>query len=350
MLQLGYRTNRLPDWLQEIANSGKRILWFGALSFEERCVGTLAQISQNEMSISHSVLIGYPTRVHPEEEDRQRRQDNRAIIEELTGRIGIPAPDVMTVEPYAFQSIQSVIENSLAKFSPDFVIFDITCLTKIHAMALAASISGWDTGLGWCIGYSSPENYGNLTILNPGFGWKDVIVAPLGDTALLYNEGRSRGVLIPGHEADRLVVALSEVEPSGGLIIMGESDRRPDVRLVAERRNQKVIRRLRQSSTDDWTKITVRTNKPSSVIAHVKREIETAKQYGAPVLLFPCGPKPLIFATARELSIRYSEASWFVYPLPSAYDVNYSEGIGQTHWFSFGESTTESAIAPVVSS
>ena len=54
--------------------------------------------------------------------------------------------------------------------------------------------------------------------------------------------------------------------------------------------------------------------------------------HSAPVILFPYGPKPLIFVSAFELALEYPEASWFVYPIPSAYDTAYSEGIDETVW------------------
>jgi len=333
MRQLDFQVDKLPRWLRTTTEKSNRILWVGALSFEKRSIGTLAKLVEGGLVVTDAMLINYSTKAYPEEEDRKRREDNWVAFKNITAGIGISAPNPVSVEPYAFESIQVAVEDLIRSSSPDFIIFDITCLTKIHTMALAALLSCREDRPEWSVAYCSPENYGNLTSQDPGFGWKDVIIAPLDDTALLYNEGRSRGIIIIGHESDRLVVALSEVEPSGGVFLSAQTHNRPDLCLLAERKNNRAIRQLRQMRLSDWTQVSVSTHMPSMTIQYVDREIEIAKECHAPVLLFPFGPKPLIFATVRQLCTHYPQASWFIYPLPSAYDVDYTEGIGGVSWF-----------------
>ncbi|MGH8601478.1 MAG: hypothetical protein ACREXR_01460 [Gammaproteobacteria bacterium] len=71
----------------------------------------------------------------------------------------------------------------------------------------------------------------------------------------------------------------------------------------------------------------------SSLDAAVEREIVAAKQRNAPVILLPNGPKSLVFFTALKLCTEYPNASWFVYPVPAGYDVDYSEGTAGISWF-----------------
>jgi hypothetical protein len=212
-------------------------------------------------------------------------------------------------------------------------MLDITCLTKIHTMALAATLASGYQRLNWTLGYTVPENYANFEDTdNQGSGWKDVIIAPLGGTALLFNETASRGVVLTGHEADRLVVALAEIEPSGGVVIAAESRGRPDLRVVSERRNRQILRQLTGARDSSWTSRVLAATDIRGMTETVQGEIVRAKEKRAPVILFPYGPKPLIFAAAFELVRAYPEASWFVYPIPARYDADYTEGIAETFW------------------
>ncbi|MGH8601479.1 MAG: hypothetical protein ACREXR_01465 [Gammaproteobacteria bacterium] len=88
-------------------------------------------------------------------------------------------------------------------------------MTRIHVLGLAATLGTTLRELPWAIAYSSPENYGNLDSASKSLGWKDIIVAPIAETAVLLYEAYGRGIILAGHEADRLIVALSEIEPSG---------------------------------------------------------------------------------------------------------------------------------------
>jgi hypothetical protein len=122
-------------------------------------------------------------------------------------------------------------------------VYDISCVTKIHTLALAAELHASGDDVRWCLAYSLPEAY-NLADLGGkhDIGWQDIVVAPLAETAALFNEADGRGVIIPGHEGDRLVVALGELEPAGGVITVAETVGRPDLRALTERRNLKIMR------------------------------------------------------------------------------------------------------------
>jgi hypothetical protein len=234
---------------------------------------------------------------------------------------------------YGFLQFQQIVEETVWNSNADLVIFDITCLTKIHALALAASLAKPPRSVLSLLAYAVPDNYASLgDSPDHSPGWKDIIVAPLSESALLFNESSSRGIVIPGHEADRLIVALAEIEPVGGLIAVADTRRRPDLRYVTERRNQKIIRQLTRMRASKWVKRVVRASDMNGMKFLVDHEIERARKHSAPVILFPYGPKPLIFVSAFELALEYPEASWFVYPIPLAYDTAYSEGVDETVW------------------
>jgi hypothetical protein len=234
---------------------------------------------------------------------------------------------------YGFLELQNALEETLWQTDADLAIFDITCLTKIHSLALAASIAAARRQIPWLASYTAPENYSTFGHSSEyGPGWKDIIIAPLSETGLLFNESDGRGIVLPGHEADRLVVALAEIEPSGGLIVVADTKGRPDLRYLTERRNRKIVRQLTRMRASNWTKYVVGVTDLPRMTELVEGEVKLAREHKAPVILFPFGPKPLMFASALELALEYPEASWFAYPMPEAYDARYTEGTSETYW------------------
>lgn len=203
-------------------------------------------------------------------------------------------------------------------------------------LALAAILAQGKHRFDWAVAYTAPENYGTLvntpSSTKKGAGWRDIIVAPLADTASLFNESHSRGIIMTGHEADRLIVGLAELEPSGGLIINTDTPHRPDLRYMSERLNRKIIRQLTRMRASNWETKVIGMSDFSGLKKCISRELVLAQEYRAPIIFFPYGPKSLLFAIAMQLSSEYPSASWFVYPVPSSYDVNYTEGIESTIW------------------
>lgn len=306
--------------------------WFGALSFEERGMASLFSLADSGLMPRQLYILDYPTNVSPYLEAENRRERNFESILRAADRIG-GTINRKAIDPYGFQALQDIF-GSAASCDAGVTIVDITCMTKIHVIALAAAISRWREGRDWIITYSSPESYGYFvdSVISPG--WRDVIVAPLAETALLFNEARSRAIIIPGHEADRLLVALAEIEPSGGHIIITSTPKRPDLQYLCERRNRKVMYQLTRMRFSDWSRKVIKITDMDTVGIVVGREVEIARSHSAPVILFPFGPKPFAFSTAFRLCSEYPEAAWFAYPIPMSDDTNYSEGIKDTIWIS----------------
>lgn len=277
-------------------------------------------------------LLGYSTITSPRAVGKERWLRNRQSLRDLSKNAGATTIQELSVDPYSFQSMQDALEQAVGSTTANLVIIDISCITKIHTLALAAALSGSIDRFNWTVAYSIPELYQNLQRSQKVAGWRDIIVAPLAETALLLNEAYSRGIVITGHEADRLIVALGELEPSGGLILMAETPRRPDLRHLSERKNQRVIRQLTSMRASNWKKRVVGLFDFERLSRLVAEEISSAESKQAPVIVFPYGPKCLLFQTALQLSSDYPQASWFVVPIPVAYDVNYSEGADRTVW------------------
>jgi len=306
--------------------SANGYVWIGAVSFEDRCVGSLEHFVSRGGRLSGMTLIEYPTETLPLAEADRKRADNRRRLEAIGARHCPGAQDSMVVNPYSFRDIQKIITTKRGAQ----VIVDVSCLTKVHALA-AGAVSNVTEG--WWLAYTLPDNYNFGGRRGKNTLWTDIILSPLTENAAPFSEADSRGILILGHENDRLDVALGEVEPNGGLLIYVEAQERPDFRQVTISRNRRIVRRLRFVSRD-WREMTVSFESIDKLAQVVREEAHIARAArNAAVIVYPLGPKPIIYAVTSALTDEYPEGSWFTYVVPSHYESDYSFGTGPTFWY-----------------
>jgi hypothetical protein len=182
------------------------------------------------------------------------------------------------------------------------------------------------------ISYTQPDNYGSLddSEINK---WSDVLIAPLNIGSSFRKEEESRGIIIAGFEVHRVMVALDELEPAAGLILVGRRTGRPDQFRLSNRRHQYLIDRLTKRTGGRWIVESPNIFGFEEVTRLIDNEIDLASINDAPVILFPFGPKPLVFSVTYRLATRYGDATWFLYTVPAKRDIEYSEGISDTTWF-----------------
>src|SRR6266550_1100704 len=150
-----------PASLREYLQS-ENTLWLGALSFESRCTGTLEAIQHANLQLSRGVALDYSTNVYPSTEDRELREGNWDRLRSVATGACKDNFDKIRIEPYSFSSMQQAFKELIISSRVEFVLLDITCMTKIHALATAAALAQPELLLKWAVAYSIPENYGNL--------------------------------------------------------------------------------------------------------------------------------------------------------------------------------------------
>lgn len=306
-------------------------VWIGALSFEERCVNSIEMLSREEFSLDRTILLDYPTQAVPELQDLELRKVHLARMMEASAKVNKTPIERKNVVSHSFQEFYSLLDFTVQEDRSSLYILDATCLSKVHTLALAAVLNE-KKGADWIVAYSVPENYQSVADEIANIGWKDIIVAPLAETAYLFNEISSRGIILPGHDVDRLIIALSELEPAGGTIVMADTPRRPDLRQMSFTKNKNIIRQLEGLQSRVWKTETVGLHDLDLLEKLILDEVELAKEKSAPIILFPFGPKLHVFFAGLLLCELYPEASWFVYPIPHNYGVNYTEGVDTTLW------------------
>lgn len=309
-------------------SEGGLVAWLGAISFEDRCIASAETLTGQGLHVDNAIVLTYATKVIQAREDREKRLANKLSL----GRSFFEKHQLREVKPYVLQEFEAVLYSEFMQSNVGLIIFDVTCLTKLHTMALAAFLARNTIPFNWIVTYTLPETYGDSNDSTGTSEWDDVLIAPFADTAQLLFENFSRGILVLGHEPSRLLVGLNEIEPASGTILIGDTTHRPELRHVCESVNRKILARLSKLRAGHWEEKVVGTYDFDQIARIVRSEIVQASIQNAPVILFPFGPKPVVFEIAYIMAREYPQSSWFVYPVPRAYDVNYSDGIGQTHW------------------
>jgi hypothetical protein len=323
----------------------RRITWIGALSFEERCSRSLQLVGPHSSASLGIRLVDYPTTVEPGELASIERKSQLREIESAAGKWKSATIERVQMNAYSYQEMYDFARRQLAGGDSNLLLFDITCLTKIHALGLAAAIAETFIPIAPTVCYTFPENYGSMSRRLSDTWWPDVIFSPLTHQSQDLDEAGSRGIIIPGHERDRLIVAINEIEPTGGLVVFVETRGRPDFRSVSERANEDVVSNLLSNAGNRWSKHVVSSEQFDPLLRLIDAEIETARTCGpnelyksgksssmSPLILYPYGPKPVLFCAGLKLACDYPSGSWFVYPRPANYDVAYSEGASKTIW------------------
>jgi hypothetical protein len=315
-------------------SKSRRKIWIGAASFEDRCLGGICALRENELQLDQAFIIIYGPAPNERRGTEARRVSNRAhLTQHLAPLLSNGPISEISLSAYSYSAMERQCAQWFAIENTDIYI-DVTCLTRIHTIALAASISRCAGAHRLFVQYTIPENYSGIPRHETrDAGWKDILVSPFSDYSRFFNEGSSRGILLLGHEADRVVIALAEIEPAGGVIISPFTRQRPDLRVESRRRNARIVQQLLTMRSAQWRSEDVEIMDMDALHASVRREVHQATSAHAPVILFPFGPKCLLLSCALQLAAEYYENAWFVYPIPSSYDPFYTEGIGRSFLF-----------------
>jgi hypothetical protein len=152
-----------PAPLLPALRAAQRSVWIGVLSFEERCRSSLEILARHQIRFSDGVVIDYTnTSAVPLREDQERRAKNWKQMQDVEGEVFYNKIERAGIAAYSFDEISQFLERIIEERMADFALFDITCLTKIHTLSLAASLAEGKMSQRWALVYSTPENYQNL--------------------------------------------------------------------------------------------------------------------------------------------------------------------------------------------
>ena len=308
------------------------IVWIGAASFEDRCRASLQVLAKQSALISQGIVVDYPTRIQPEREGQLKRSQN---LEAILGHVGRDS-QLRRIPSYRFGAFLGILADLHAAHRKTGgevqYVFDITCLTKVHTLALAYWLASTPELPRVLIAYSRPDEYGSpiRKVWDKG-AWLEVVVAPF-DIDPQQGATRVAGIALLGHEGDRLRLALDEVPLDEGVIVFVESDD-PRVGLVTEAQNRWLLDDI--SRQKDPAPVSL-ARVPFWDMARLQKIVavtsDSARAKGMRLMLYPFGPKPLIFGVSIFALSRYLLGTWYTYPIPRTYDLDYTVGVGTTYW------------------
>jgi hypothetical protein len=314
--------SRLPNPSVDVA------AWIGALSFEDRCLASLIELSRAGHCPKTCIAIDYQTKVRPVRAGETKRAANRRLLHELSGSVELRPLNAYHIGPFIQQ-----IECSVKK-AQGAVVIDLTCLTKVHVMALADWFANGGSGTPSVFAYSLPERYGGPSeYLAKGGKWLEVAVSSLRFSPDSYQR-EAIGVVIPGHDGGRLMLALDELAVNYARVVVTEEPERPSLRSVQRVRNRWLYKEIKEGLWNRWETETVSVyNGPHLQRLGFEMADEAARQRKR-LAIFPFGPKSALFAVTLGAAQRSPEDVWFSYPIPAHYDANYTSGSGSTYWAS----------------
>jgi outer membrane lipoprotein SlyB len=307
--------------------SARRSYWLGAISYEVRCVGSLRKLEQAGHRPTSGILLDYRTNLLPRTPGERMRADNRKSMVKL-----VKAPRVRPYDAYRFGPMMEALLELDQEANGHEIVLDITCLTKMHTLALSLWLVERKTNTRVTIAYTRPRTYQtpDRAVWRKS-GWTDTVVSPLG-----FGEGTQSstvlGLLALGHEGDRLRLAWDAMEADSGVALMAKSDD-PRLRVVVEAQNNWLLSdlsgnriRLEHLAWQDMA--------TAGIVA--EKLARAAKHNRVRLCLYPFGPKPIVLGAALAAASTYPTGTWFVYPVPACHDVDETDGIGDTYWYRFG--------------
>jgi hypothetical protein len=82
-----------------------------------------------------------------------------------------------------------------------------------------------------------------------------------------------------------------------------------------------------------WERVVIDLAETVDSVGNVSdRVLSAASILNAPIILYPFGPKIVVFCFGMLLTLSYPSASWAMYPVPRTHPITYSDGVGSTQW------------------
>lgn len=319
------------DVIQELGTASYFL--FSVLSSEDRSTACIEKLIESDKLPKRLYLSEYPSIRDPEDEMKRVNKLYQALSEKLKKSLHIDSE----TNPYAFSQLVRQLMCVIKEAGSAPLLVDFTCMTIVHALALVdvLSSSGLPGHGNIYLCYTTPGYYGFERIGDAG--WKDVLFVPIGDLRQQAHEGHARGLILAGHDAEPLGVALEEFEPDGGIVLYTRTMDRPDFERRAREENRTIVMRLLSlriiNSTSSagigvWSEESTVIDDTERIESVVSGLVESAAADRGPILLYPFGPKLAVVSAALALSKAAGVSSWAVCPTPTAYQADFSVGSG----------------------
>lgn len=316
-----------------------------AVSFERRGTATSKRLKESGIVPTEHYVFDYDTVAVPRDEDEAIRQLQREYYE--TCFRGSCRMTFLRKNPaFSFSRLVLQMTEILAASKSAAIYIDISCLTRVHLLAIVTAVTRVPIDTDQMrFAYTPPMSYAFEG--GSQFGWRDVLHVPIGRPRQLTREGHALGVVLTGHEGERLAVALEELEPGSGIVVFSNTPGRPDFLYRSEEVNRGIVGRLRTLSVDvgleggdgktpGWSIEIADVFDADKLSGLIDRVVLRARDLKAPLILYPFGPKVHTVVAAMKMACARGLDTWVVYPVPTRFQVHGTIGIGPTTFFTLG--------------
>ena len=311
-------------------------LFVACESFEDRAVGATARLRDYHSALA--VLVSFQSRTKSAIGERKRKKNMSTLVELLEPtrttrdlrRIRVDAYNALDLTT----ALGRELESAAISLAGARVTVDITCFTKIQLLFFLAFVGRRIKGGTLRLLYTQPSYYGSLDH-DLASGYEGLLVAPFRGATRAPRGDRLAVVALLGHEGLRTMHAWTEMEPELTILMKPVSVSDPELNTITMRQNEALIERALGGDPD----VSMLECKTTAVVDAHKQylsSIDLCRRAGMSNLGFiPMGPKPLVaaFALAAVTAQEDDLPIDIVYPVPHAYDPDYSVGIGDTSEF-----------------
>jgi len=327
---------RKIDAISTVNGSKADELFITCESFEDRCIGAVSRL--RDYSTRLLLIISFLSRTRNPKGESKRKKNMSDMLAILSDKkIGVE-PKRLKVNPYnpldLLLSIKDELSDNQINLSGASVTVDISCFTKIQLLFLLRFLqSSLDQGSIRLI-YTLPSYYGSLDRKRLAIGYDRLVIAPFErDKPEGLANRRVTLTILLGHEGTRAMHAWSELEPDNTILVEAFSEGDLEMTRITERQNETLLTKVREGMPD-FSLYTTRDIDMPEGIRVFQSIIQACVDKDAQKLAFaPIGPKPLVAAFALSAYKNGHIPVDIVYPVPQAYDPDYSIGIGPSYTY-----------------
>lgn len=333
--------------ISTIRHSEPDDLFIACESFEDRCIGAISRL--NDYKTKLCVVISFLSRTRSPRGERKRKKNMSDMRQMLSQKnIGAETRRVK-IDPYSPLDLLLTIQAELARSQTDLsrarVTVDISCFTKIQALFLLRFLRD-RIGRGTVrLVYTLPSYYGSLDRKNLAIGYDRLVTTPFekDEPDVIPDNGLAMIILL-GHEGTRIMHAWNELEPDRTFLIQAISEGDPEPTNLAVKQNEMLVSKAKEEASDLRLSMCPATDL-SGGIALFRSITKQCIREGLHRLAFvPMGPKPLVAAFALGIDGNGHVPIDIAYPVPRAYDPDYSIGVGYTYSYLWRKSTEHRSV------
>jgi hypothetical protein len=320
-----------------IASGTPDDLFITCASFEERCLAVSERLSGFHTRCA--AVVNFLSRTNAEGE-RRKRETAATLIAALTNVDDYTVPRLISVAPYDYIGLWASLQEELQRRRIEGkglrVTVDISCFTKIQLIFLLKTLVEEEAAAYIRVLYAVPDRYNSKKgdkFSRLAVGYFDPLPLPLRiATTRPLSKLRRIAIVLLGHEGQRTLAAWRRIDPDFSVLVFASSAD-PALTSITEAENKFLFD---IASRDRSGAVVIKCEHVDVTAVRdqlIKLLGEESRIGDVRVSIIPFGPKPLLLGTLLA-ALELDGIDWeLMYPIPTAYNSQYSEGVREVYTF-----------------